>query len=341
MARFFATEPTGGNKMSKSRSIIIALAICVILETIPVVLGQSNVGPYFSFESHNYPGEFIRHANYLGERTPISSRFDQMDSTFALRPGLDGTRDGVPEIANASVPGQAAAWWPGDGHANDMIGGNNGTLINGASFAQGLVGQAFSFNGVNQYVQAPNPVNFGSQDFTIDLLVNFNSVPPPSPIDNPSNIFIGDDDGAGNLNKWFFALGGGVLNFHIKNPRIASQFFAQAPFQPNPHQWYNLAVTRSSGTISIYVNGQKVSSEFTSAVSSPSSPLTIGWANDNVGYFNGLIDEVRIYNRALSDSELQSIANAAVPENANAAVLDLTGVWNCDDGGTYYLNFLL
>lgn len=40
------------------------------------------------------------------------------------------------------------SWWPGDGNANDIIGGNHGTLQNGANFASGMVGQAFSFSGI-------------------------------------------------------------------------------------------------------------------------------------------------------------------------------------------------
>src|SRR6266545_3162494 len=37
------------------------------------------------------------------------------------------------------------SWWPGEGNANDLVGSNNGTLLNGVSFAEGIVGQAFNF----------------------------------------------------------------------------------------------------------------------------------------------------------------------------------------------------
>ena len=48
--------------------------------------GQS--GPYLSFESHNYPGNFIRHAYNLGELTTVVAQLDMQDATFALVPGL-------------------------------------------------------------------------------------------------------------------------------------------------------------------------------------------------------------------------------------------------------------
>src|SRR3989304_5996219 len=46
-------------------------------------------------------------------------------------------------------PSGMVSWWGGDGNAFDIIGANNGTLMNGATYAAGKVGQAFSFDGVN------------------------------------------------------------------------------------------------------------------------------------------------------------------------------------------------
>lgn len=54
---------------------------------------ENILNKYFSLESYNYPGEFIRHANYLGEKIPINSQLDQMDSTFTLRLGLADQQD--------------------------------------------------------------------------------------------------------------------------------------------------------------------------------------------------------------------------------------------------------
>src|SRR5262249_40420283 len=63
------------------------------------------------------------------------------------------------------------SWWPGDGNANDIKDGNNGTQ-NGATFAPGVVGQAFSFDGVNAFVSVPDSpsLSFGaSSSITVDL----------------------------------------------------------------------------------------------------------------------------------------------------------------------------
>ena len=52
-------------------------------------------------------------------------------------------------------PAGLVSWWPGEGNANDIVGSNHGTLQNGATFAAGMVGQAFSFDGIDDYVRFP------------------------------------------------------------------------------------------------------------------------------------------------------------------------------------------
>ena len=75
------------------------------------------------------------------------------------------------------APSGIIAWWPGDGNANDIIGTNNGTLEGGVTFAPGAVGQAFSLNGSNAYVQVPqnNLWAFGTNDFSIECWAKFNA----------------------------------------------------------------------------------------------------------------------------------------------------------------------
>jgi hypothetical protein len=50
------------------------------------------------------------------------------------------------------APTGLVSWWPGDGDALDIVGGNNGMLQNGATFAAGMVWQAFVFDGIDDKV---------------------------------------------------------------------------------------------------------------------------------------------------------------------------------------------
>jgi hypothetical protein len=61
----------------------------------------------------------------------------------------------VPESTQSCVPPAPGmvGWWPAEGSADDVIGGDNGTLEGGATFAPGEVGQGFRFDGTNGYVQ--------------------------------------------------------------------------------------------------------------------------------------------------------------------------------------------
>ena len=85
---------------------------------------------------------------------------------------------------SASIPAQAAAgpcippsldqvsWWPGDGHAQDIVGSNHGTLI-GGSFTPGVVLDAFHFDGLPDQVLVPDSSSLDVVDeLTIDAWIN-------------------------------------------------------------------------------------------------------------------------------------------------------------------------
>lgn len=212
----------------------------------------------------------------------------------------------------SGLPLGLVGYWPGEGNANDASGNaNNGTLQNGATFGAGKIGQAFSLDGSNDFVQVPDSAlwAFGSADFTIDLWVNFDTVRSGVAGSLP-NVFIGQDEGGGTTNKWVLFSSDSGLGFHVNGP---GSVFLSAPFSPTTGTWYNLAVTRSGGSdYAFYVNGSSVGTA-SDATSIPNAAafLNLG-QTEGIGYLDGLLDEVQIYNRALSSDEIASLA--AVPE---------------------------
>src|SRR5207244_3051156 len=54
-----------------------------------------------------------------------------------------------------TVPSGLVSWWRAEGSAADLVGPNGGTLLNGAGFSSGEVGQCFNLTGANQYIQVP------------------------------------------------------------------------------------------------------------------------------------------------------------------------------------------
>src|SRR5882672_5018783 len=91
--------------------------------------------------------------------------------TFVILTGL--TRFACPAPAADCVPAPdgVVAWWRAEGNALDSVATNHGTLVNGAAFAQGQVGQAFSFDGANAFLSVPDSTawDLGTNDFTIEL----------------------------------------------------------------------------------------------------------------------------------------------------------------------------
>ena len=217
-------------------------------------------------------------------------------------------------------PSGLVAWWQGEDNGLDSAGLNNGYVTNGVGFTTGEVGLAFNFPALNSPYSLPangpaveipytNLWAFGTNSFSIELWANFNAYLNSSTGYPFGGVLVADDSGSGNSNKWLFAYAGGVLEFHINGPSInngAGVFLVQAPFAPVLNQWYHLAVTRNGSLYTIYTNGvvAGTDSDF-NAIPAPNAPLTIGAAEGF--YFDGQLDEVSLYNSALSSNDIAAI----------------------------------
>lgn len=224
------------------------------------------------------------------------------------------------EMASAQCtppPSGLVAWWRGEGNAQDAVGFSDGTLMGGANFVAGRVGQAFNFSSsASSYLSVPDSQlwDLGTNDFTIELWANFATVTENYNLYQPWAIFIGNDDAGGLYrNKWFFAESDGTLTFHINGQNVSGGsglWLARTPFTPETNRWYHLAVTRQGTVFTTWIDGVPGTTSTDSTVIPNSvAPLTIGQA-EGLGYFNGQLDEVSLYNRALSAAEIQSIINA-------------------------------
>lgn len=222
----------------------------------------------------------------------------------------------MPEPECVSPPPGMISWWPGDGNANDIFGTNDATPQNGATFVPGMVGQAFSFDGVDDFVEVPEDGSLDlNGDFTIDAWVRPNELSGsiPRPIVSKYS-FAGQNwpytawelSARNDGNVQFGVLcGATTLSTVTTNPVVSVGEFAHVA-----------AVYRQSvPSVEIHVDGvlQAVNSGGTcTAINQNDIPVRIGMRIDAAvtTFFNGLIDEVEIFNRALSASEIQSIFNA-------------------------------
>jgi hypothetical protein len=243
-----------------------------------------------------------------------------MRSIVRLWPALLTLACGLPFLVSHSVFGQCTPppsglvnWWPGDGDANDIHGSSDGTLQNGATFDLGEVGLAFALDGMDDFVRVEtNPsFNFASS-FTADAWINLRAYSPEfAPVVSTWN------DITGSNRSYFLAVtASGQLRFSVSPTGGGySDVFSSATVPLNT--WTHVAgvFDASSQTMVVYINGEVegVNNNGPSSVFQNNEPLLIGAGDlgSNVRDFtNGLIDEVELFNRALSDSEIQAIFNA-------------------------------
>ena len=223
------------------------------------------------------------------------------------------------------APTNMISWWPGDGNANDIYSTNNGTLQGGATATNaGLVGQCFSFDGTNGYVQIPDSPVLRPTNLTVEAWVKFSSL--NSAASNPGHQYIVfKQNSRGNqYNFEGFGLGkdrypnvtnraGDVLYFNVSSAagviyEVDSSVIVQTGV------WYHVAGVRGTNFIQLYVNGAL---QGQTSVSTPQDygnyPLYFGTTGQPAffdGKLAGQLDEVSIYNRALSASEITAIYNA-------------------------------
>ena len=97
-------------------------------------------------------------------------------------------------------------------------------------------------------------------------------------------------------------------------------------FTPSVGQWHHFAVTRSNSTYTFYADGLSLGTA-TSTIVTPNAsvPLTIGQA-ENLGHFDGRLDEIRIYDEALSSSQIQQLAGVPEPSSALLFAFGIVGI---------------
>ncbi|HUB86941.1 MAG TPA: LamG domain-containing protein [Verrucomicrobiae bacterium] len=214
-----------------------------------------------------------------------------------------------------SNPGQASsglvALWSGEGNANDSVSGNNGTLTD-VSFANGKIGQAFSFNGDDSSIMIPanSSLNIGAGDgFTLTAWIK------PSNLNQGFQI-IGWNNGGENENQLGVEFcvtldsGPGSLYANIVDTSAGwHQIRSRATMVSYDFQFVALTYDKTSGIAKIYCNGKAVAVQNMGSFTPQTSfNLYLGnCPNSNDAAFSGLMDEVSIYNRALSDSEIQAL----------------------------------
>ena len=263
---------------------------------------------------------------------------------------IDGVETAASNIVRVSTTPELVAhlmFNEGSGTtATDSTGNGFDATLNGAGWAAaGQSGSALQLSGGGQYASLPSNVTAGLGDFTISTWVNVGSST------NWMRVF---DFGETNGRYMYLTPrnGGGVTRFAIGTNYWYNEQAVETTALPL-NQWTHVAVTLTDNVLRIYVNGVLTGSTVMSAIEL--APFRLSGSTDNnwIGrsqygadpYFNGRVDDFRIYNAALPAGEVYQLATGttppAVPQapatlNATAVIsnrINLT--WSSSSGATY------
>ena len=202
--------------------------------------------------------------------------------------------------------------YPFDGDANDASGnGNDGNLHGGVTFVPGRAGLAAQFNEANGFVSVANcPKLDLTNKFTVSAWI-FQSA------SQGGGYRIVDKCPAGTAAGWTFDTYGNHGTGHqLRFQTVGPSVLGLTDYSLSV--WHHIVGTVSGTTVKVYVDGLQDGEGIVGQIPSNTLDIFIGalhaygpWGVQE--YFNGLIDDVRIYNRALSASEVEQLYNYSEP----------------------------
>lgn len=212
-----------------------------------------------------------------------------------------------------------------DGDAQDSSGNNNhGIEYGGVSYVDGVIGKAAKFDGLDDYVEiAYSDTMDVWPDFTISVWISQHSNWKPL-----SGAVLTRGFGGGSTHEDTMTISsfigspygyGFALQFYYEHRNQTVQYLDLDTF-------YNLTVRKGNNIVDVFVDGQKVL-EWTLDISNPFIHDSVWWIGAQKDYgslineFDGMIDDVRIYNRALSGNEITEIYSTTNPIPAPGAII--------------------
>ncbi len=201
-------------------------------------------------------------------------------------PPLSATNSfSVGVIAAPTPPAGLVSWWSGDGTTADKQGLNNGALSGTASYGAGMFGQAFNFNGGYLTVLDSPSLDFApGSSMTVEMWVKRTQ--------------------AGSA-PYYFGKRVSCGSYNYQSP--ADQFSSGTIYAAPVGQWRHMAWVFTGAELLQYVNGALVYRTENALGPVNAAALFIGASGTCGSTFVGLMDEVRLYNRALSAAEIQAV----------------------------------
>ena len=253
---------------------------------------------------------FLAYERVLDFAGPDMALRDAVDTNIVSKVRTQtGTLISTPPLAGL------VSWWRAESNALDSVGTNNGFPTGGITYTNGEVGQAFVLNGSTSYVPVPaSPsldIGANGSGITIEGWVK-----PNSQINSGDPIVEWDSSSSAGLQLWVevnFQLFANIVDTANNNHLIQS---ANNSIGTNSFQHVAVTYDKSSGLAVLYTNGVQAFSQNIGSFTPQTSYATMNIGRrtgEPIGdgdNFNGLLDEISIYKRALSSNEIAAIYQA-------------------------------
>ncbi len=225
--------------------------------------------------------------------------------------------------------GLAGYWKLDDGSGttatDSSIHAKNGTLTNGPTWTTGQIGGGVDLDGTNDYItMGDQSIHEGMSQMSLSIWINMDALPATNymPISKSNTV------GQYRLN----IDSTGAVHFVVattNNTWYSTGTRVDASETLSTGQWYHLMGVYDGRFVRIYINGRRSgtgSQAISGNIITDADELRIGY--DTYGnYFNGKVDEARLYNRALSDEEAERLYQTTAPTALDTA---LKGYWSFD-----------
>ena len=237
------------------------------------------------------------------------------------------------QVPNYVPTNGLVGWWPFNGNANDESGnGNNGT-VSGATLTAdrfGIAAAAYDFDGIDDYIEVSDTseLSFGSDDFSVAIWFamkdSTGSGSSCVPDDNGFILSMWETGGSPGQNEWLL-----YCDYPGNNPQIrVEEDVTQTLFNSEGttdlsgslNDWNFILGVREGDFLKIYLNGVEENSVFVGNITINEAGRNVLFGATNVAlgapgcnvFSNIKLDDSGIWNRALSECEIEELYNAQI-----------------------------
>ncbi|MCP5525484.1 MAG: putative Ig domain-containing protein [Verrucomicrobiales bacterium] len=278
--------PAGFGRWSASQAVTLDGELRVTIEA-PFQPGPGDAFPFLA-------GNLIsgRFARVVLPALPegVQWLYDQARASVTLRVG--GAEGCVPPLFSL------VGWWPGDGSGDDLAGPHPGNLANGVTFGPGVVGEAFQFDGVDDYVDlgAWSP----GVAWSVEAWVNCATLP------DGRHTILGATD---QCLDWGIVMESGEFAT-ITRPASGCSSVVPSGVRPEIGEWHHVVGTYDGTTARVYVDGELRNSSATVAANYSGTARGTRIGGDRASTANsfaGLVDEAAIYDYPLEPDVIAAL----------------------------------